>query len=173
MPCWPDIWNRLVYDRWLIVPFLFIAVIVLMLWAPKVKWLWIRVILRIVGGVASVFVVFLVGFAALLTSSAPKSQYRTVISPNGVHKAILMYQAGFLGRDVSVVSITTRNHCQHFWVYQYEGPSDLSSTSMKWIDDSHLAVRYYYDPNRYQRCRTHVADVTVTCAPRPGPYGAK
>lgn len=171
MPCWPDVWSRLLLFRWLAAPFLIIVVIVLMLWAPKVKWLWLRVILRIVGGCAALFALAVVGLAALLVSGDPKPQYRVSNSPTSLHKATLTYQAGFLGRDSSVVTIVNKGCCQHFKAYEYAGPSDVNSTKMIWLDDSHLEIQYYFDPRRFQKCEKSIPSVTIICAPVPLPYG--
>jgi hypothetical protein len=161
MPCWPDVWSRMLVLRW---PALGLAVIVLLIWAPAVRWRWLRIGFRVLGGTVVFFVLIVVGVGTILTNN-PKPQYRTVTSPNGSHEATLMYQAGFLGRDFSSVEVTKRGCCQHFTAYEYDGPSDLQSTIMVWRDDSNLQIEYHRDSSRYQRCVTRVADVTITCTP--------
>ena len=59
----------------------------------------------------------------------------------------------FLGRDVSIVEIATKNNCERYKAYVYDGPSDLTRTTVAWVDDSHLLIKYHPDDaNRYQRC---------------------
>jgi hypothetical protein len=152
---------------WLAGPIPILVVIVLMLWAPRVKREWLKTLLRIGGGLAASFLVVLIGVGALLTWGEPKPQYQTTSSPNGLHQATLIYQAGFLGRDVSEVEITTKNSCKRFSAYVYDGPSDLASTTVKWVDDSHLQIKYRIDRHRYQHCEAQVADVSVSCVPVP------
>ena len=171
MPCWPDLWHeflRLWPDYVLIA---FLGIIALMLWAPRVKWLWVRVVLRVVGGVAGLFALIFVGFGVLLIADNPKPEIRTVASPNGTHEAILKYQAGFLGRDFTRVTIRSKGCCEHFTAYEYAGPGWISSTTMTWLDDSHLRISYYSDPARYprQHCVSRVADVSVDCIPMKWP----
>ena len=159
MPCWADLWSRLPTLRW---PALVLAVIVLLIWAPAVRWRWLRIVLRVMGGTAA-FLMLLIVAVGIAFLDNPKTQYRTVTSPNGSHEAILMYQAGFLGRDFSSVEIKKKDCCQYFTAYEYDGPSDLQSTNMAWLDDSHLQIEYRPDPDRYQHCETRVADVAITC----------
>jgi hypothetical protein len=137
----------------------------LMLWAPAIRLRWLRLLVRIVGGSAAAFVLPVVFFVAVLSLGDPKPQYRTTTSPHGLHQATLMYQAGFLGRDVSSIKITKKGCCKRFIAYEYAGPSDLASTTMSWLDDSHLQIQYYTDHDRYQQCDTRVADVTIICIP--------
>ncbi len=165
MPCWPDLWSRILGLRWMAEPALVLAVIVLLIWTPAVKWRWLRIVLRVFGGTAALFVLVTVGLGMALNSGNPKPQYRTVTSPNGSHDATLTYQAGFLGRDFSSVKITKKGCCQHFTAYEYAGPSDLTSTTVVWVDDSHLRIEFRADPDRYQHCESHVADVTIICRP--------
>ena len=163
MPCWPDLWNTILGLRWFAWPALILAVIVLLVWAPAIRWRWLRIALRILGGSAALCILAVIGFAVALNAGDPKPQYRAVSSPNGLHQATLTYQAGFLGRDFSSVEVTKKGCCQHFTAYEYDGPSDLDSTTLGWLDDSHLQIGYRPDPYRYQHCETRVADVIVAC----------
>jgi hypothetical protein len=76
-----------------------------------------------------------------------------------------MYASGFLGRDFSSVELTKKGFCKHFTAYKYDGPSDLTGTTLIWLDDSHLQIQYHADPSRYQHCETRAADITITCTP--------
>ena len=136
-----------------------------MLWAPRVRWQWLKILLRIIGGLAASFLLVMIGFGLLLTWGDSKPQYRTTSSPSGMHRATLMYQAGFLGRDFSEVEITTKNSCKRLTAYVYEGPSDITGTAMTWVDDSHLQIKYQLDRNRDQRCENQIGDVKVICIP--------
>jgi hypothetical protein len=167
MPCWPDLWEAI--SVWLAGPrltlLLIVVVIVLMLWVPVIRWRWLKIVLRVVGGSAALFILAVAGGGSLFGSGAPKPQYKVTNSPNGLHQATLMYQAGFLGRDLATVKVTRRGSCKHFTAYVYEGPSTVTRTMVTWTDDSHLQIRYYFDHDRYQRCKTQVADVSITCVP--------
>src|SRR5712671_3385456 len=111
MPCWPDLWSRIIGLRWLADPILVLVVIALMLWAPAIGRRWLRILLRSVGGAAAFFVLVIVSFGLLLNSGDPKPQYRTLKSPNGLHQATLMYSAGFLGRDFSSIQLINDECC--------------------------------------------------------------
>jgi hypothetical protein len=167
MPCWPDLWRE-VLGLWRIYLLVLIfATIGLMLWAPGIKWFWVRVVLRIVGGAAGLFVLALMGLIASLASHDPKPEYRTVASPNGTHQVILKYQSGWLAMDTTRVSVTSKGCCQHLTVFEYDGSSDTSAVMLNWLDDSHLRIAYYSDPREYQRCVARIKDVSVTCVPLP------
>ena len=165
MRCWVvDLLREIAW--WLAGPVPILIVIVLMLWAPRVKRHWLKVLLRVFGGLAASFVVVIVGFGLLFSLGDPKPQYQTSDSPNGLHRATLTYQAGFLGRDSSIVEVTTKDTCKRHKAYVYEGPSDITSTTVAWVDDSHLLIKYHLDhENRYQHCENQVADVSVACIP--------
>lgn len=160
MACWPDLWSRI---SGLALPGLVLVVIVLLLWAPAIRWRWLRILLRIVGGGSAALLVLVASVAFLL--SGPKPKYRALDSPNGLNRATLMYASGFLGRDFSSVELTKKGFCKHFTAYKYDGPSDLTGTTLIWLDDSHLQIQYHADPSRYQHCETRAADITITCTP--------
>lgn len=121
--------------------------------------------LRFIGGATVFCVLAIVSIGLMLNAGNPNSQHRTVVSPNESHDAKLTYQAGFLGRDFSIVEVTKKGYCQHFTAYEYAGPSDLESTTVIWVDDTHLRIKYSLDPDGIQRCESHVTDVTVICEP--------
>ena len=159
MACWPDLWSRI---SGLALPGLVLVVIVLLLWAPAIGWRWLRIVLRMVGGAAALLVLVLVSIGWLFSS---KPEYRTLDSPNGLNRATLEYESGFMGRDFSSVALTKSGFCKHFTAYEYDGPSNLRSTTLNWLDDAHLQIQYHADPNRYQHCETRVADINITCTP--------
>jgi len=164
MPCWPELWSAILELRWLVWPAVILTIIVVLIWAPGIKRRWLQIVLRVIGGTALACVCIVVGMGIVLNSGM-KTQYRTVTSPSGSHHATLGYTAGFLGRDFSSVTVTKNGCCQHFAAYQYEGPSDLQSTTMVWLDETHLRIEYQADVGRYQQCKSRVADVTIICAP--------
>jgi hypothetical protein len=170
MPCWPDVWNVFLTLKWFVDGVaLFVAALVLLLWAPGVKSRGLRISLRIVGGIIGSITIVVVAFGILLDSNDPGPQYRTLRSPDGGHTATLMYDSGFLGRDFSSVKLTRGTCCKHFTVYEYAGPSDITGTTVTWIDSSHLQITYYSDPDRNQHCEARVADVTIICKPLEPP----
>jgi hypothetical protein len=113
--------------------------------------------------VIGLFALAIVSFGLLLNSGAPKPEYRTVKSPNGLNEVTLMYSAGFLGRDFTSIQLKSNKCCKHFTVYVYEGPSGLTGTGMVWLDDSHVQIQYHTDHNRYQHCESLVAGITIFC----------
>jgi hypothetical protein len=165
MVCWPDLWHRVLGQRWLAEPAVVLVIIAMLLWAPGIRQRWLQIALRVVGWAAALIVVAIMGLAVLLFSGDPKPQYRTLNSPNGLHQVTLMYQPGFLGRDFTSVDLTSKGCCEHFTAYEYEGPSDMNGTTILWLDNSHLQIEYYTDHERYQHCEAKVADVTITCTP--------
>lgn len=167
MPCWPDLWREILgLWRFYLLALIFVA-IALMLWAPRIKWFWVRVALRMLGGAAGLFLSAVIFFVAMMAANDPKPDYRAVASPSGSHQAILKYQSGWLAMDFTQVKLTDKGCCQHFTVFEYSGASDTSDVMLHWIDDSHLQIRYYSDPREYQRCVTSMKDVSVTCVPLP------
>src|SRR5579875_1819921 len=138
MPCWPDLWREVIglWRFYLLV--LIFALIALMIWAPLIKWLWLRVILRVAGGAAGLFLLVVLGFVALIASKDPRPQYRRVASSTGLHQAILKYQSGWLAMDTTVVMVTSKGCCRHYPVFEYFGASDPSAVKLTWADDSDL-----------------------------------
>jgi hypothetical protein len=163
MPCWPDLWNEILRLGWLIGLLFALVLLTFMLWSPGIKWRWLRISIRIVAGLAAILIVPVAGLALLFVATDTKPEYRTVNSPTGLHQATLTYHAGFLGRDFSQVRIKSKSCCKHFTAYEYAGPSDITETKMTWIDDSHLQIEYYSDPERMQHCQKQVADVLIIC----------
>lgn len=171
MPCWRDLWQTTWALRWLAVPALFVVLIILMLWAPGIRRRSLRLSLRITGGLIALFVVVVLGpplfLGFLFYAGTPRAQFTTIASASGLHRAILMYQSGFLGRDFSRVQITKTGSCQHFTAYEYHGPSELEATKLVWLDDRHLQIQYFVDKHRPQHCEAQVTDVSVACIPVP------
>lgn len=173
-PCWPQIWDVFVHIRWDLIA-LIVAVPGLMLyllWAPGVRRKWMKNTFRFIGGliagcllVASPAVLLGVLFAA----GNPPSQYRSFSSPDGRYTARLEYDAGFLGRDYSEVTVKTRDCCRRIRVFSYDGPSDMTTMHLKWLSDTRLQVTYNGDTDRYQTCTEHSGSLTVACVRMPWP----
>ncbi len=165
VPCRPELWSRILELRWLVWPAVVLLIVVLLIWAPGVKPRWLQIVLRVLGGTAVACILAVVAIGVAFNSGSPETQSRTVSSPHGSHHATLTYDAGFLGRDISIVTVTKNGCRQNFTAYEYDGPSDLQDTNVLWLDETHLRIDYRADPHRYQQCESRVADVTITCAP--------
>lgn len=90
-----------------------------LLWAPKMKTKWVRVSSRVIGGLGAVPLVVLVPAMILglaLASDDPSTRTRSVRSTDG-QEAILIYAAGFLGRDYTEVRMTRPGCCRHTRVF--------------------------------------------------------
>jgi hypothetical protein len=71
------VWRAIVW--WLAGPLPILVVIVLMLWAPRVKRHWLKILLRIGGGLSASFLVGVLGLGLLFSSGDPKPQYQATI----------------------------------------------------------------------------------------------
>jgi hypothetical protein len=90
---------------------------------------------------------------------------KVFVSPDSQHIAAYTYEAGFLGRDMTVVTVRGKWSIWREEAYVYEGPSDWGDTEVHWVDDKRLAIRYFSDATRFQKCKAKVAGVTVDCVP--------
>jgi hypothetical protein len=123
---------------------------------------WLRVCMRITGGILvlplAICVLMLLGMAA--SASRP----RILVSPDSQHIAEFTYQAGFLGRDFTLVSVRRKWSLVRHNAYRYAGPSDWSGTEVRWVDNEHLLIRYTEDSEgRSQVCSSKAEDVFVQC----------
>jgi len=124
---------------------------------------WLTICMRLAGAVV---VVLLVLASILLVSlAACMSRPRMFVSPDGKHVADYTYNAGFLGRDSTVVSVRNKWGIRRKLVYQYSGPSDWTGTEVRWLSNDRLSVRYYVDQSRFQECRAAAAGIVVECIP--------
>jgi hypothetical protein len=74
------------------------------------------------------------------------------------------YEAGFLGRDSTFVTVRKRWGIFPDVVYQYAGPSDWTDTDVRWLNNEQLLVRYRPDgEGRFQQCQTGAAGIVVQC----------
>jgi len=173
VPCWPDLWlrlkNLLPLLAIVIGILLYIALAVLLIWAPRLRTRWKIVTSRVLG------VVFLaplaVGLPAILFglalgNSGPPPQMRTVLSARG-DEARLSYEAGFLGRDYTEVTLKGPACCQHIVVFWHQGPSWFDDPKLEWLDNQHLQISYHSRPNDPQHCDQRLRDITIVCKPSP------
>lgn len=175
MPCWPDLWEhikRLLPEIGLAAGLLaYIALVVFLLWAPKIRQRWVRITLRIFGAAAIIpLIAFLPAllFGVLLASGNPPPQIQTIQSANG-QQARLRYQAGFLGRDNTEVSIRHSGCCRHTSVFWHAGPSDFDDPKIEWIDNHHLHITYHTRQGDPQHCEKQSGDISIVCTALPWP----
>ena len=102
----------------------------------------------------------------LVAMTACTSRPRIIVSPDSEHIAEYSYEAEFLGRDSTFVSVRRKWSLLPVNAYSYAGPSDWSSTEVRWLDNEHLLIRYQQDDRDHpQHCRNNnnVAGIFVRC----------
>lgn len=143
----------------------YVALIVLLLWAPKLRGRWLRTASRILGVAAVVPIAvilpgLLLGLA--LAMGNPPTQTRTAQSQDG-QRATLSYDAGFLGRDFTEVSLKPTGSCRHTTVFWHGGPSFFDDVKMEWVDNRHLRLTYHSRSGDPQHCEQQVGETTIVC----------
>jgi len=176
VPCWPDIWERmkdlLPLFGGLASVLAYLAVVTLLVWAPKLRKRWLRVASRIVGIAAVVPVAIMLPAVLLglaLASGNPPTETRIVHSTDG-QEARLRYDGGFLGRDYTRVDLKTPDSCRHIAVFWHAGPSFLDDVKMDWLDNRHLRLTYHARSGDPQHCEQRAGEVTVVCTSLGWPY---
>ena len=175
MPCWPDIWERVKS----FLPMLavlssvlaYLAVVVFLLWAPKIRKRWLLITSRILGvvaGVPLVFVLSTVLFGLLLASGNPRTRSRSVWSADE-QEAKLSYDGGFLGRDYTEVRLKRTGCCRHVVVFWHSGPSEFDDPKIEWLDNRHLRITYHTRRDDPQHCEQKMGDIAVACISSPWP----
>jgi hypothetical protein len=175
VPCWPDVWEKFknhlpmlgVYSSLLA----YVAVVALLLWAPNVRKRWLLITSRVLGAAAvipGVIALPAVPFGVLLISGDPAPQTRTIQSPDG-QQALLIYQAGFLGRDHTEVRLKHTGCCRHEIVFWHAGPSGFDDPKIEWLDNRHLRIMYHTRPDDPQHCEQRVGDIAISCTSSPWP----
>jgi hypothetical protein len=165
VPCWPDLLQRIKGFLWIIPVVAYIALVAVLFWAPKLSKRWMRITSRILGAVGVVPLVIVLPaflFALLLVSGNPPAKTLTVRSPDG-YEATLAYNAGFLGRDHTEVTLKRPGCCRHTVIFWHAGPSWFNDMKIKWVDNRHLHLTYHVRRGDPQHCENQVADVTIIC----------
>jgi len=152
------------------IPFIKILVILGILGAATIYLLrarsmrrWLTVCMRVGGGI--LVLPLLVCMLLLVVMAACTSRPRVLVSPDSKHIAEYSYEAGFLGRDSTYVSVRREWSLLPVHAYWYSGPSDWSGTEVRWLDNEHLLIHYQKDDRgRPQHCSENkIAGVFVQC----------
>ena len=176
MPCWPDVWEHIKRELpqagFIVFAIGYLVLVVLLLWAPRLRKRWHRIASRLLG-VAAVVPLAILGpalFLGLLFASGnPPTVYRTVRSQNG-QEATVSYNAGFLGRDYTEVALKSPCCCRHTRFFWHGGPSSLDDVQVEWVDDEHLHLSYHARPTDAVHCEQKVENVTIVCTSLEWPY---
>jgi hypothetical protein len=169
MPCWPDILEHMKQELPRVTVFVsaigYVALVVILFWAPKLRRPWLRVASRVLGAAATLPLVILGPaflFGLLLVSGDPPPVYQTVRSQNG-QEATLIYQAGFLGRDHTEVTLKFASSCRHTTIFWHAGPSFIHDVQVSWMDNQHLHLTYHARSTDPVHCEQRVGEVTIEC----------
>jgi hypothetical protein len=133
------------------------------LFRARVMHRWLRVCMRVGGGI--LVLPLALCLLLLITMAACSTRPRVIVSPDSQYIAEYSYEVGFLGRDSTFVRIRRKWSVLPVYAYWYVGPSDWSSTEVRWLDNEHLLIRYMQDDrDRMQHCTsTNIAGVFVRC----------
>jgi len=171
MPCWPEVWEYVKNVSPLFGGlFAYSALVVVLVWAPKVRNTRLRAACRVLGGVGVVALIPLLFPIAL--SMGPPTERRTFRSSDG-KEARLSYDAGFLGRDYTEVSLKHPGSCRHTKVFWHLGPSSFDDPKVEWIDAQHLRITYHTRSDDPQECEKQVGQVYILCGSEPWPTPAR
>ena len=125
--------------------------------------------------VAGAFLAFVFLCASLvlgvgvLAGADPPREHTAFLSVTGQRVALLSHSSL---RDSAATQVSVKvGCCRKFIAYEYFGDGDdyMDTTSVRWTDDHHLAIRFAVDPTGQQTCRPKVRDVIVSCEPHPDP----
>jgi len=169
VPCWPDVWNHIKLELPQVAFFAsaigYLALVVLLLWAPKLRRRWLRITSRVLGVVATVPLIvlgpaFLLGL--MLASGNPPTVNRTVRSQSG-QEARVSYNAGFLGRDYTEVTLKSPSCCRHTRIFWHAGPSFSEDVKVDWVDSQHLHLTYHARSTDPIHCEQRYGEITIEC----------
>ena len=171
-PCWPDVWQTVIGNRWMALPAITLLVSGFLIWAPApyLEKGWARILSKIIGYVllSCVLVIVAIGIlATFLWSRDPHPVRQAYPSPSGEHQAVLETQRGdAVVDDMDSVVVTKTGCCRHYEVFA-TGHSYPGETAVRWSDDHSLEIDYveYYKDDAH--CVAKAADVTITCTPHP------
>jgi hypothetical protein len=88
-----------------------------------------------------------------------------VYSPDGKHVAVLTWRA-LSAIDDGIATVKVRHSYSPFAKQVYSGPgydANSADVQLRWIDNSHLLIRYGVWLGNQQACGPHVSSVEVTC----------
>ena len=130
-----------------------IAGTILYLFTVRFVQQWLTICTRIAGAVLLLPLVFvLLVLLLMLVGDHPRP--RVLVSADSLHIAEYSYEAGFLGRDSTVVTVRKKWSIFPDMAYQYQGPSDWTGTEVLWMANDRLLVRYSLDEKgRFQQCK--------------------
>jgi hypothetical protein len=132
------------------------------LFRAQIARFWLKVCIRAVGSVLEVPLIL--AMMLILLMGACASRPRIIVSPDSQHVARYSYLAGFLGRDVTFVSVRKRWSLLSDDVYEDIGPSDWEATDVHWLNNHQLIIRYQPDPDgHHQECKREGAGIDVLC----------
>jgi hypothetical protein len=88
--------------------------------------------------------------------------------PDG-QQAELNYDAGFLGRGYTKVTLKRSGCCRHIVVFWHGGPSWFDDPKIEWLDNRHLRITYHTRRDDPQHCEQKMGDIAVACISSPWP----
>jgi hypothetical protein len=157
-----------------VVLFVLSACVGVFVLAKRIGRKWLRWPLRgtaIVGATLTLFVLALFIFGEYACTARVPVAY----SPDGKHAAILTWGLqGALGMDIANVAVRYRYNPFAKNVYSGPGISPIPHSSdidpqIRWIDNTHLLIRYHDYPEYDQTCASGAFDVEVICEHSPWP----
>lgn len=134
---------------------------IILLCTGKVQRIWAVVAARVAGVFLLLPICLLSLF--LIAFVGCNERPRLIVSPDRRHVAEYSFDAGFLGRDATNVIVRKSWAITSQSAFSYFGPSGWDEADVKWIDNNHLRIRYYPDPERSQDCSTSAAGIVVVC----------
>jgi hypothetical protein len=169
MFCWYGIWSAIQHYFGFAIACLLLTLAGLAIWAPRLQPRWLRYTVRAIGICVAIPASLLVLLGAFVVFGATPAQYKIVSSPADTYQARQEYDAGFLGRDFSEVTIKKHGCCWRYRAFALRNPSSLGNIHLKWLDDHHLQISYIYFGPGYgsATCRSSVDGVKVTCIALP------
>jgi hypothetical protein len=169
VPCWPDIWDHVKLGLPRVGLFAsvvgYLALVVLLLWAPKLRRRSLQITSRVLGVVATLPLLVLGPaflFGLMLASGNPPAVNRTVRSSGG-QEARVSYNAGFLGRDYTEVTLKSPSCCRHTLIFWHAGPSFTEDVKVDWVDNQHLHLTYHARSTDPVHCEQRVGEITIDC----------
>lgn len=143
-----------------------------MIWAPRMLKGWRRMAVRAFGSALAVLLLLLLITLSLgvALGADPPREHIGFTSATGAKVALLSHSEL---RDSSTTQVTVKRNscCTRYIAYEYygDGSDYVGATSVQWIDDHHLVIRYARDPSGVQECHSQVGDVQILCEPQPAP----